>query len=348
MSHYVWGTDLHLSIVLGALVTVAAVMLMWFLYRRKGERLSIKSSAQESHWFQPLWDSATDAVVILKNGSVCQSCNLSFAHLLGATDVSEIKGHSLTQVERSPFFQRLFELNEKDFPSEHVIRYVDKLEKDHTQWFDIAKSVYRPPASQQTYFLVIARDISSWYVSNPSSEPTPVSVRSDEGISQLMDRSGFDEMLDVLWHLHVREHQPLAVIICDVDQLEKYNEFYGRDAGDEALSRIAQAIHNVASRTSDCVAHYGGGIFAFVLPNTRISGACFVAEKVHSELKQIYIRHQASEVANHVTVSMGVVSFIPKSVDKPENFVDYANQALQQAKEQGRNRTCVYYNSLQR
>ncbi|MDW6001715.1 diguanylate cyclase domain-containing protein [Vibrio mangrovi] len=326
-----------------------AWMIQMLIHHELAEATGESGTIRESELMQQLWDSAPDAIAIIQEDGCCRSCNLSFAHLVGQDDVSDVIGQRLTWVAQEPFFRQLFELTEKDTDARQPIRYIDHLEKEQRQWFDIAKSVYRSPASNQVLALLIVRNISAWY-SGEETEQTLNAHRisSFDQLTGIVSRNRFDETLETLWHIHIREKQPLAVILCDVDCFDSYNQYYGDDKGNETLCSVALALQRVMSRSSDCIARYDGDTFAFILPNTHIDGACWVAEKIHSEFKQVQLPHPVSDVSSYVTVSMGIVSLVPKANELPDQFVAYAGQALHQAKIQGRNRTCVYYESLGR
>ncbi|KGK68380.1 hypothetical protein NA76_21455 [Vibrio vulnificus] len=139
---------------------------------------------------------------------------------------------------------------------------------------------------------------------------------------------------------------PLTIMLCDIDFFKEFNDRYGHQAGDEALIQVATVFSQVVSRSSDCVARYGGEEFALLLPNTTAEGALKVAEKIHAYIAESNIAHQGSKIAGRVTISIGLVSYIPSPEDVPDMGVALADSALYQAKSDGRNRTCVHPISL--
>ncbi|HAS61945.1 MAG TPA: diguanylate cyclase, partial [Vibrio sp.] len=94
-----------------------------------------------------------------------------------------------------------------------------------------------------------------------------------------------------------------------------------------------------------CVARYGGEEFAFILPNTTQQGALVLAERIHAAVSQLSIPHKGSQVSEFITVSIGVVSLIPKSDHSAEALVAQADSALYQAKANGRNQTSIHHTS---
>lgn len=157
-------------------------------------------------------------------------------------------------------------------------------------------------------------------------------------LTQLSNRRRFENTLDKEWRRMRRENQPLSVILCDVDHFKLYNDTYGHQAGDECLRAVAQALKQAIRRPADEAARYGGEEFVIVLPNTPLSGAQHVAEKVRRGVYELQLPHESSKTTDWVTISLGVASCIPDQSLSPEGLVQKADMALYTAKEKGRNR----------
>jgi diguanylate cyclase (GGDEF)-like protein len=128
-------------------------------------------------------------------------------------------------------------------------------------------------------------------------------------------------------------------MLCDIDFFKDYNDNYGHQMGDETLKKVAQSFEKVLTRASDCVARYGGEEFAFIIPNTDHNGAQVLSRKIHETIKELGIKHKHSTIADSITLSIGVVSVIPSDKETPKQLIEYADQALYTAKNQGRNQT---------
>ncbi len=159
-----------------------------------------------------------------------------------------------------------------------------------------------------------------------------------DGLTQIPNRRRFDDQLKQEWLRLKREQLPLAIVLCDVDYFKNYNDTYGHQLGDDCLCAIATAIATAARRPSDLAARYGGEEFVMLLPNTDLSGALEVAGAMRSQVHQLHIPHQASQVQSFVTLSFGVASVIPTENTTAEGLLDRADQALYQAKRSGRDR----------
>ena len=162
-----------------------------------------------------------------------------------------------------------------------------------------------------------------------------LSTRDD--LTQLANRRTFNEVLEREWYRALRSQTALALIICDVDYFKRYNDTYGHPQGDECLRQVAKALRRSALRSGDLVARYGGEEFVLLLPNTDVNGALQVAESARSHLHTLRIPHASSDVADHVTLSLGLTCIIPNLDIAPSTLLKVADLGLYEAKQQGRN-----------
>lgn len=160
-----------------------------------------------------------------------------------------------------------------------------------------------------------------------------------DDLTQIANRRRFDEYLHYEWKRMMREQGPLSLILCDIDYFKLYNDTYGHQVGDQCLQQIAQGISRASKRPGDLVARYGGEEFAVVLPSTDLEGAVGVARRIQSEIQYLELTHAQSNVSEYVTLSMGASSTVPPPDSFPEMLLGAADQALYEAKSQGRNRT---------
>lgn len=157
-----------------------------------------------------------------------------------------------------------------------------------------------------------------------------------DSLTRVANRRRFDEYLDQAWRQMARESIPLSLVLCDIDFFKIYNDTYGHQAGDVCLRQVAQAISQTVRRPTDLVARYGGEEFAVILPDTETEGAAQVAEKIRAEVKALEITHAHSQISQYITLSLGVGSTIPGHASSPATLVAAADQALYQAKAEGR------------
>lgn len=159
-----------------------------------------------------------------------------------------------------------------------------------------------------------------------------------DGLTQVANRRCFNNRLQSEWQRLARENQPLSLILLDVDKFKSYNDYYGHLAGDDCLIRIGQTLQKVVRRPTDLAARYGGEEFVVLLANTDLEGGIKVAQNVQQGIHHLAIPHAESDVKDIVTVSLGIASLIPTLEVQPDTLVAFADKALYDAKQQGRDR----------
>ena len=87
-----------------------------------------------------------------------------------------------------------------------------------------------------------------------------------DGLTNIANRRHFDLHLDEMWCLSMREKQPLALIMIDVDHFKRYNDTYGHLAGDQCLRRVAAVIRDATKNPGDLAARFGGEEFVVHYP----------------------------------------------------------------------------------
>lgn len=149
-------------------------------------------------------------------------------------------------------------------------------------------------------------------------------------LTQIPNRRILRRFLDTHFHDAVRGRD-LAVVLFDVDNFKRFNDEHGHEAGDEALKMFAEVLRETTRRS--CVSgRLGGEEFLSILPGSQVEGAAIFADRVRAAV-------QAREMDfGTITVSAGVAGF-ERGMKAPEELMAAADQALYQAKRDGRN--CV-------
>jgi diguanylate cyclase (GGDEF)-like protein/putative nucleotidyltransferase with HDIG domain len=150
-------------------------------------------------------------------------------------------------------------------------------------------------------------------------------------LTQLLNRRGFEERLEIELSRAQRERRPVSVIVGDLDHFKLVNDRHGHRAGDETLRRFAETALQV-KRLTDDMGRIGGEEFALILPDTDEHGALLLAER---------IRRATRDRLETVTVSFGVATF-PTHERTPDGVLHKADQALYLAKRLGRDRCVIY------
>jgi two-component system chemotaxis family response regulator WspR len=163
-------------------------------------------------------------------------------------------------------------------------------------------------------------------------------LSSLDGLTGIANRRRFDEYLEQEWLRAARSSKAISLILTDIDHFKTYNDNYGHQGGDEVLRQVAQTLEAGIRRPGDLAARYGGEEFAIVLPDTDLGGAAQVADKLRRDIEALDIPHAHSSAADHVTISMGVASIVPREGGLPAALIEAADQGLYEAKRVGRNR----------
>ncbi len=160
-------------------------------------------------------------------------------------------------------------------------------------------------------------------------------------LTQIANRRRFNQVLAQEWHRMQRESHLLAVILIDIDCFKLYNDHYGHQAGDRCLQKVAQVLAEGVRRSGDFVARYGGEEFVIIVPNCAREQVEILTTRLQDQLAKLCLEHAKSVVSDYVTMSLGVAIGQPSGEHLPEQIFADADQALYQAKSQGRNQSIV-------
>jgi diguanylate cyclase (GGDEF)-like protein len=158
-----------------------------------------------------------------------------------------------------------------------------------------------------------------------------------DGLTGVGNRRKLDEFLANNWGQVCRNANPVCVMLLDIDYFKKYNDTYGHIAGDECLKKIANTISHLYRRSGELVIRYGGEEFLIMVVNCDPTENAVQAEQLRKDIENLQIEHRASEISTVVTASIGVVRITPDKDSVAEALIQSADQALYQAKRNGRN-----------
>ena len=134
-----------------------------------------------------------------------------------------------------------------------------------------------------------------------------------------------------------RHDRPISVVMCDLDHFKQVNDQYGHGAGDIVLAGFGERVRQ-SLRGSDLAGRIGGEEFVLVLPETDLEGAELLAERLRVSLSET--AHPLPTGSLHVTCSLGVAQRAAEDKDAGR-LLARADEALYDAKRQGRNRVVV-------
>lgn len=160
-----------------------------------------------------------------------------------------------------------------------------------------------------------------------------------DSLTGAYNRRYFEQALQSEIARHTRYGEELSLLILDLDHFKKINDTFGHLKGDEVLRAAVNVILTTIRQTDYCV-RYGGEEFVVLLPHTSSRNAAWLAERLRRKIQKLAFNAGSESFA--VTVSIGVAS-IPAGENKDgSSLTNEADQALYQAKHEGRNKVMVF------
>ena len=156
-----------------------------------------------------------------------------------------------------------------------------------------------------------------------------------DGLTKVDNRRSLEERLHEMWEHSMRLHEPIAIVMCDIDKFKSVNDNYGHQAGDAVLQQFARLLKDEA-REIDRVGRYGGEEFLLILPGTVLDAAVTFAERLREKVANHTFSYPGGTLRR--TMSCGVGASPHPRVKDQEGLLRAADDALYVAKETGRNR----------
>ncbi len=157
-----------------------------------------------------------------------------------------------------------------------------------------------------------------------------------DSLTGLANRRALDERLLREWH-RPGQHEPIALLMIDVDFFKEYNDRYGHLAGDDCLRTLATGLVGRGVRAGDFIARFGGEEFAVIAPATSLADALALAEDLRAQVQALSVVHPLSPFGV-LTISIGVANVPVSDEGGPLDLLNAADRALYRAKQSGRNR----------
>ena len=159
-----------------------------------------------------------------------------------------------------------------------------------------------------------------------------------DGLTGLYNRRYWQERFDEMHKLCVRREKPSTALMLDIDHFKRINDTYGHQAGDKVIKMLAALIKRCV-RETDLAGRYGGEEFAIILNDSSVEDAKIVAERIRQLAQRLVVEHKGESIS--FTVSLGLAQFSP-DFKGAMAWLECADQALYEAKENGRNQYRIY------
>jgi len=163
-------------------------------------------------------------------------------------------------------------------------------------------------------------------------------------LTGLLNRRYLEERLTEELNRSKRYSYPMSCLMIDIDDFKSYNDRNGHQAGDVALKITAHSL-KAALRSADIACRYGGEEFCILLPQTSLSEAGVIAERMRQKVTETDYPYGKLQPQGTVSISIGISTF-GKHIDTAESVIAAADRALYSAKALGKNRIEFYVDNL--
>ncbi|MFX1676128.1 sensor domain-containing diguanylate cyclase [Paraburkholderia sp. A2WS-5] len=258
----------------------------------------------------------------------------TFRRFVSASEGTFIETASIDGVRRLYYF--------KNLPNLPLIIMVAEAEQDiYAAWRHRALTIGLLVAAFGAALIALSVLLSVQLRRRMRAESELVLLARTDGLTGLNNRRTFGEILEQEWRRARRARSVFSLLFVDVDRFKAYNDTYGHQAGDDALAAVARCIGESIRRPGDIAARYGGEEFVVLLPNTSMTGAFAIAEKIRAAISGLAIEHVSSEYGR-VTASIGMASWTPEEDGDAGAVIKAADEALYDAKTTGRNKIASF------
>ena len=196
-----------------------------------------------------------------------------------------------------------------------------------------------PPSEKERHLLMIFANSTAVALDNSLLHKKTEELTITDALTELYNFRYFRSKLFDEARRADRYHQPLSLLMLDVDHFKKINDFYGHQTGNIVLREISGIIRQCI-RDVDTVSRYGGEEFMVILPQTLMHDALIIAERIRATVETAYFSNVQGQRNIRATISIGAAAY-PDGLHTIEELLDKVDKALYKAKEGGRNLVCV-------
>lgn len=185
------------------------------------------------------------------------------------------------------------------------------------------------------YLLNIKGELSEPKIIEEDKSSYVARATTKDSLTRLYIRDVFDTILKKeIAEARRNKSCTLCLLMLDIDDFKLINDTFGHIQGDRVLERVSETISN-CTREMDWAARYGGEEFAVIMPQTGKDEAFNVAERIRKSIEKLRFEEFS------ITISIGLCQF-SKNINSPEKLIQNTDDALYQAKTEGKNRVVVH------
>ena len=190
-----------------------------------------------------------------------------------------------------------------------------------------------------TIFLITGTSFGLIWMVSSRLESNLVEMAMHDPLTGLLNRRGVEMMVKQEFAKFGRvDDFEISVMMLDIDYFKNINDVYGHSAGDRVLVDFASEVKKCL-RSYDILGRIGGEEFIIFLPNTKLPYAMMIGERIRAQIESHVF--QVGLALIKFTISVGVSDFIPENATL-DAVIPFADQALFQSKQEGRNRVSVF------
>lgn len=158
-------------------------------------------------------------------------------------------------------------------------------------------------------------------------------------LTGLFNRRYLEQCLEAEFAFASRHQAALTVCMLDIDHFKQVNDTHGHDVGDLVLAELGERITKTV-RVEDTCCRFGGEKFVVVSLGISLAGGLVLAERLRGVVQKRGFRYEGGTIP--LTVSLGVAGFPYPTIESPQSLLSAVDQALNLAKQRGRNRCKVF------
>jgi diguanylate cyclase (GGDEF)-like protein len=205
------------------------------------------------------------------------------------------------------------------------------------QFFSKASGLFSDEDAQLLWILAL---VSENMLSREHANEGLLTFAFTDYLTGLKTRGYFEQQLELELKRCERKKAPLSLLMIDIDFFKPLNDRYGHHVGDQVLRDVSSLLTK-DMREVDTVARYGGEEFVIILPETPVTSAIRVAQRIRRSVEQAKFFAGSAADVERLTISLGIASY-PQDARFKRDLIECADAALYDAKSRGRNQVMLY------
>ncbi len=234
--------------------------------------------------------------------------------------------------------ERYLKLHAQETALHHAERERQARERMLTEEREAQRALNEAVQVQRTQHHTLEQQVLERTQAMEEAHQRLLALYEEDPLTALKNRRYFAERLTDECKRARQLKQTLAVLLIDLDHFKRINDQFGHLTGDQCIRHLAGLLSACFNRAGDCVARYGGEEFAVLMPQCELSTAQWVAENLRQKVEQRPAIAEGETIT--MTVSIGLVVFVPDDKHEVDHYLQLADEALYRAKSTGRNSVC--------